>query len=234
MRLYDRSPETEAQWERADLMFGGLMAVLAVMVAIAWVLRAYGIVVVPEPPTPTIYEEVIPSEPNDRTAVAPTITTTSVTGPVVTTTLPPAPTTTTTSTTTTTTTTTTRPWLPSDECDDVTGHTQEVMRWCPQVAFALQLHSRTIRPWEPGDLQWLMNIMACESRGDPLADNPRSWASGLFQGLEYLNGKPLHQQRSVRYFGAESDIWSTRPHIIIYVGLFMDEGWQHWPNCGRR
>jgi len=254
MRLYDRTPETEAQWERADLMFGGLIAVLTVMLALAWVLRAYGIVVVPEPPTVTIWEEVIPSEPRHGTAVAPTITTTSVTGPVVTTTLPPAPTTTldaeerafwanrlnkerqreaTTTTHThapTTTMTPNRPISPSGDADDlcaqINGIPERTTRWCLTVAHWLE-------HWDALNFQVLRHnlvIIDCESKGDPTAKNPTSTASGLYQHIT-----PFRDPRALKYLGRPVVSWFDGPdNIAVGVGLYVDKGASHWPNCGRR
>lgn len=119
---------------------------------------------------------------SELTATTSTTTTTAAPPPPTTTTTaaPPPPTTTTTTTTTTTAppptttappTTTTEPPTTTTTVPPVEGGARDVEEWRPLVEqfFAADL------------VEAALVVMQCESRGDPLAYNPVSGASGLFQ-----------------------------------------------------
>ena len=111
-------------------------------------------------------------------------------------------------------------------CDRVEGVPERTMRWCPLIAEALA-------SWGALDLDRLqhnLDIVDCESRGDPNAKNPISTASGLYQHIT-----PFRDPRALKYLGRPVVSWFDGPdNIIVGVGLYVDKGPSHWPNCGRR
>jgi hypothetical protein len=86
--------------------------------------------------------------------------------------------------------------------------------------------------FEPEDLDRAMQILECESHGDPYAENPRSSAAGLFQFLRgtwdhtaeqlglptYAAGGPFNAADNI-----EAAAW------LVYEG----GGWGHW-TCAPR
>jgi hypothetical protein len=94
---------------------------------------------------------------------------------------------------------------PSDQT-----HSYDVEQWRPLVESYFQ----------PADVPWAMRVMACESRGDPYAKNPRSTASGLFQMVRYW------------WSGASAypafDPFNPEANIRAAAWLFYEEGASQW------
>lgn len=124
----------------------------------------------------------VAASPRVEPVPAPTTTTTTTTttappptttaAPTTTTAAPPPPTTTTTTTTAPpTTTTTTEPPSTTTTEPPVPGGVRDVEEWRSLVEqyFAAEM------------VDGALTVIACESNGDPLAENPYSGASGLFQ-----------------------------------------------------
>lgn len=92
--------------------------------------------------------------------------------------------------------------------------------------------SGTIEQWRPlvstyfspADVAWAMQVIACESGGDPNAKNPRSSASGLFQHLAtYWEG------RSAKAGWAGASIWDPEANIAVAAWLVYEGGGKgHW------
>ena len=68
-----------------------------------------------------------------------------------------------------------------------------------------------------------LRIMACESRGNPLAKNPGSSASGLFQHLARY-----WPTRSAKAGWAGASIWSAEANVAVAAWLWRTGGWGHW------
>lgn len=69
-----------------------------------------------------------------------------------------------------------------------------------------------------------MRVMACESGGNPLAKNPRSSASGLFQHLARL-----WPERSVKAGWPGADIFDPEANIAVAAWLYYYGGGPgHW------
>jgi len=66
-------------------------------------------------------------------------------------------------------------------------------------------------------------VMMCESRGNPLADNPRSSASGLFQALDSTWAGWGGYQRALH----------APPGVQVEhaAALWRSRGWQPWAAC---
>ncbi len=78
--------------------------------------------------------------------------------------------------------------------------------------------------FEGGDVDRAMAVMACESRGDRWAKNPRSTASGLFQHLASL-WPP--RAAAAGYSGA--DVFDPVANVAVAAWLVYDGGgWRHW------
>jgi hypothetical protein len=71
----------------------------------------------------------------------------------------------------------------------------------------------------PWSVEEALAVMWCESRGDPLAFNRSSGASGLFQFL-----MPLHQWR----FAGTAGVFDGPANIAAAYQLWTERGWQPW------
>jgi len=94
------------------------------------------------------------------------------------------------------------------------GRDGGVARWRPLVE----------RHFEAADIEWALHIVDCESNGDPLAENPRSSASGLFQHLA-----SAWEARSEAAGIAGSSIWDPEANVAVAAWLFYEGGGKrHW------
>lgn len=95
---------------------------------------------------------------------------------------------------------------------------ESVEDWRPLVA----------RFFAPGDVDRALAIMRCESGGNPLAKNPRSSASGLFQHLG--------SEWDRRTYGAgwfQADIFDPVANVAVAAWLVYEGGgWSHWSASG--
>jgi len=74
------------------------------------------------------------------------------------------------------------------------------------------------------DVELALRVIWCESRYDPLADNPRSSASGLFQHLA-----TYWDDRSAKAGWAGASIWDPEANIAVAAWLvYFGGGWGHW------
>lgn len=88
-----------------------------------------------------------------------------------------------------------------------------VERWRPVVA-----------AYFPDDhIDWALRIIECESRGDPLAKNPTSSASGLFQHLARL-----WDERSANAGWPGADVFDPFANIAVAAWLLDNGGAGHW------
>ncbi len=88
-----------------------------------------------------------------------------------------------------------------------------VERWRPFVA-----------DYFPEDrIDWALRIIQCESGGDPLAKNPTSTASGLFQHLA-----SLWEERAAKAGWADSDVFDPLANIAVAAWLLETGGPGHW------
>ena len=88
-----------------------------------------------------------------------------------------------------------------------------VERWRPVVA-----------SYFPEDrIDWALRIIECESRGDPLAKNPSSTASGLFQHLA-----SLWDERAAKAGWDGSDVFDPFANIAVAAWLLDTGGPGHW------
>ena len=121
-------------------------------------------------------------------------------------------------------------WQPADECRRISRPVSAgTMRWCAKFAYYLHLTG----DWQPGDLTKLLRTADCESRGNPLADNPRSSAFGIGQFLDstWQRWAP----RSAAFFGYDNpNRRMAYDQIATMVLLYVRAGPGPWPNCGRR
>ena len=77
--------------------------------------------------------------------------------------------------------------------------------------------------------QHVVNFVDCESRGFAGAQNPGSSAAGLGQFVT-----PFRDHRALRYLGRPVKSWYDGPdNLVVTVGLYVDQGDRHWPNCGK-
>ncbi len=80
-----------------------------------------------------------------------------------------------------------------------------------------------------GDVERALDVIACESGGDPNAKNPSSSASGLFQHLA--------SEWDRRAYGAgwyQSDIFDPVANVAVAAWLVYEGGgWSHWSASGR-
>ncbi len=155
----------------------------------------------PPPPTTTTS----PPRATERPA-----STTTMPKPTTTTTTQPPPTTTTTTQPPTTTTTTEPP---------VEGGPRDVEEWRPLVA-----------QYFPAErVDEALAVMHCESKGDPLAVNPSSGASGLFQ---FVPGTWGWASNLAGWEGA--NVFLPEANIAVAAWLVQDsvdrdkDAWLHW------
>ncbi len=93
-------------------------------------------------------------------------------------------------------------------------YSEDVERWRPLVSSY----------FAPDDIAWAMRVMNCESRGDPLARNPRSSASGLFQHL-----LRYWAERAAKAGWAGSSVFDPTANVAVAAWLFYDGGGpSHW------
>ncbi len=92
------------------------------------------------------------------------------------------------------------------------------------VAGVEQWRTLVEKYFQPADIPWAMRVMACESGGNPLAKNPRSSASGLFQHLARL-----WPERSVKAGWPGADIFDPEANIAVAAWLYYYGGGPgHW------
>ncbi len=161
--------------------------------------------------------------PTTTTTLPPTTTTTTTTPPTTTTTAPP-PTTTTTAppppTTTTappptTTTTAPPPTTTTTPPPESTEHPPAVEQWRGLVETY----------WPEELVEEALSVIYCESRGNPLAVNPSSSASGLFQFLP-----STWATASPRAGWDGADVFDPEANIAVASWLYAQftEPWQQW------
>lgn len=75
----------------------------------------------------------------------------------------------------------------------------------------------------PGDVEWALCIIRYESGGNPLADNPRSSASGLMQHLYRY-----WPDRASAAGWAGASIWDPEANIAVGAWLLYHGGAGHW------
>ena len=91
--------------------------------------------------------------------------------------------------------------------------TWAVERWRPIVA-----------SYFPEDrIDWALRIIECESHGDPLAKNPASTASGLFQHLA-----SLWDERATAAGWGGADVFDPLANIAVAAWLLDTGGPGHW------
>ncbi len=78
--------------------------------------------------------------------------------------------------------------------------------------------------FKPEHVDRAIRIIRCESRGNPLAKNPTSTASGLFQHLGSQWGR-----RAVKAGWAGADVFDPVPNVAVASWLvYQGGGWSHW------
>jgi hypothetical protein len=78
--------------------------------------------------------------------------------------------------------------------------------------------------FDPVDVDRALQVIWCESKGDPLAENPRSTASGLFQHLA-----SLWEERTIQAGMEGADIFDPVDNVALAAWLVYDfGGWSHW------
>lgn len=78
--------------------------------------------------------------------------------------------------------------------------------------------------FEPGDVDRAIRIVWCESKGEPLAENPVSTASGLFQHLA-----SLWDERSADAGWGGADVFDPVANVAVAAWLVYEfGGWSHW------
>jgi hypothetical protein len=86
--------------------------------------------------------------------------------------------------------------------------------------------------FEAADVDRALDVMQCESRGDPAAKNPRSTASGLFQHLASHWDGP-RDGRAAEAGWAGADVFDPVANIAVAAWLVYDGGgWGHWNASG--
>jgi hypothetical protein len=76
----------------------------------------------------------------------------------------------------------------------------------------------------PGDVDRALTVIACESGGDPNAQNPRSGAAGLFQHI------PRYWESRAAAVGLPgASIFDPVANVAAAAYLvYADGGWRHW------
>ena len=122
-----------------------------------------------------------------------------------------------------------RVWQPADECSRLLRPVSAaVARWCPYTAQALyEGVRRGAWTWNRGDLSRLMNLISCESNGNPRAKNPHSTASGLGQ---FLNSTWARwAPRAAAFYGFNHPgVFFGYDNILTTVYLAKVGSWEHW------
>lgn len=78
--------------------------------------------------------------------------------------------------------------------------------------------------FDDGDFDRAMEIIQCESGGDPNAKNPRSTASGAFQHLA-----SMWPDRSVKAGWAGYSVFDPEANVAVAAWLVYEGGgWSHW------
>lgn len=87
-------------------------------------------------------------------------------------------------------------------------------RWRPLVA----------RYFRPGDVERALEVIRCESNGNPRAANPVSTARGLFQHLG-----SMWPERAGRAGWPGADIFDPEANVAVAAWLvYQGGGWGHW------
>jgi hypothetical protein len=86
-----------------------------------------------------------------------------------------------------------------------------------------QWRSLVVAYFPPDQVERALRVMACESGGNPLAKNPGSSASGLFQHLARY-----WPTRSSAAGWAGASIWNGEANIAVAAWLLRTGGWSHW------
>lgn len=101
-----------------------------------------------------------------------------------------------------------------------------------RVAAVLRSQPTTPEGWrpivelyfEPRHVSRALRVMRCESGGDPLAKNPTSTASGLFQHLA-----SQWATRAERAGWGHADVFDPQANIAVAAWLVYEGGgWGHW------
>lgn len=98
--------------------------------------------------------------------------------------------------------------------------TRDAARAAFGADFEPAIHEAAARHGTSG--QWLIDVMYCESGGDPNAYNPRTGDSGLFQ---------YQPDTYYRIFGG-TDIWNPWEQIEITARAFASGYADHWVCSG--
>lgn len=78
--------------------------------------------------------------------------------------------------------------------------------------------------FEQDDVDRALEIVNCESGGDPFAKNPTSTASGLFQHLA-----SMWEERSRLAGWAGADVFDPVANVAVAAWLTYERGgWSHW------
>lgn len=94
----------------------------------------------------------------------------------------------------------------------------------PEFSWAVERWRPAVDMYFPADrVDWALRIIKCESHGDPLAKNPTSSASGLFQHLGSLWGK-----RTAAAGWEDADIFDPYANIAMAAWLLDNGGPGHW------
>jgi hypothetical protein len=89
-----------------------------------------------------------------------------------------------------------------------------VERWRPLVE----------KYFAPGDVSRALEVIRCESHGNPAAANPVSTARGLFQHLG-----SLWPERAASAGWAGADIYDPEANVAVAAWLvYQGGGWRHW------
>lgn len=87
-------------------------------------------------------------------------------------------------------------------------------RWRPLVA----------RYFRPEDVDLALEVIGCESHGNPRAANPTSTARGLFQHLA-----SMWPERAAKAGWPDADIFDPEANVAVAAWLVYEGGgWDHW------
>ena len=81
-----------------------------------------------------------------------------------------------------------------------------------------------VEHFDPEDVHWAIDVMNCESNGDPHATNPSSGAAGLFQHM------PRYwPERSAAAGIPGASVYDPEANVIVAAWLFYHGGGsRHW------